>query len=177
MTEVTIRALEMADWEDVAALFLAPICRWGTLQMPYQSCDEIKQKLENSPAGVHRLVAVVKDSQKVVGMIGLHTYQGRRAHVGAIGMSVHDDYQNQGVGSKLMAAVMDLAENWLNLKRLELTVYTDNPKAIHLYEKYGFVIEGTLRQWALRDGAYIDAYTMARLSNEGRLGNLTALHH
>lgn len=64
-----------------------------------------------------------------------------------------------------MAAVMDLAENWLNLKRLELTVYTDNSKAIHLYEKYGFVIEGTLRQWALRDGAYIDAYTMARLSN------------
>ena len=165
MTEVTIRAFEMADWEDVAALFLAPICRRGTLQMPYQSRDEIKQKLANPPAGVHRLVAVVKDSQKVVGIIGLHTHQGRRAHVGAIGMSVHDDYQNQGVGSKLMAAVMDLAENWLNLKRLELTVYTDNSKAIHLYEKYGFVIEGTLRQWALRDGAYIDAYTMARLSN------------
>lgn len=62
-----------------------------------------------------------------------------------------------------MEAVIDLAENWLNLKRLELTVNTDNPSAIHLYEKYGFVIEGTLRKNAFRAGTYIDGYAMARV--------------
>jgi len=164
MTEVTIRAFEIADWEDVATLFLALNCQWGTLQMPYQSRDEIKQKLENPSAGVHRLVAVVNDCQKVVGMISLHTYRGRRAHVGAIGMMVHDGYHNQGIGSRLLEAVIDLAENWLNLKRLELTVNTDNSSAIHLYEKFGFVIEGTLRKNAFRAGAYIDGYAMARVS-------------
>lgn len=163
MASVTIRAFEMADWEDVATLFLAPNCRWGTMQMPYQSRDEIKRKLENPPQGLHRLVAVFNTSQKVVGMITLHVHQGRRAHVGSLGIFVHDDYQNQGIGSQLMQAVINLAENWLNLKRLELTVYTDNKSAIHLYEKYGFMIEGTSTKYAFRDGAYIDAYSMARL--------------
>lgn len=164
MKEVTIRAFEMADWEDVAELFLLPNCLWGTLQMPYQSRDEIKHKLENPPLGVHRLVAVDNDEQKVVGMISLQIYSGRRAHVGQLGMMIHDDYQNQGIGSKLLEAVIELAEDWLNLKRLELTVNIDNPSAIHLYEKYGFVIEGTLQKNAFRAGAYVDGHIMARVN-------------
>lgn len=166
MFEVTIRAFEMNDWEDIAELFLAPLCRWGTLQMPYQSRDEIKQKLASPTSKLHRLVAVIDEEQKqrIVGMVSLHTYHNRRAHVGGLGMSVHDDYQNRGIGSQLIKAVVDLGENWLNLKRLELTVYTDNPSAIHLYEKYGFVIEGTLRKYALRAGTYVDAYAMAKVS-------------
>ena len=66
-----------------------------------------------------------EQKQKVVGIISLRTFRDRRAHVGQLGIFVHDDYQNQGIGSKLMEAVIDLAENWLNLKRLELTVNTD----------------------------------------------------
>ncbi len=57
-------------------------------------------------------------------------------------MSVHDDFQNRGVGSALMAAMIELADNWLGLRRIELEVYADNAAAIHLYEKFGFVIEG-----------------------------------
>lgn len=164
MTQVTIRAFEMTDWSDVAELFLAPGCRWGTLQMPYQSRDEIRHKLENPPQDFYQLVAVINhEQQKVVGMVSLRTFRGRRAHVGQLGIFVHDDYQNQGIGSKLMEAVIDLAENWLNLQRLELIVNSDNPSAIHLYEKYGFVIEGTLRKNAFRAGSYIDGYAMARV--------------
>jgi len=44
-----------------------------------------------------------------------------------------------------------------------LSVYTDNAPAIHLYEKFGFIIEGTARQFALRNGVYVDAHMMARL--------------
>jgi putative acetyltransferase len=163
MSEVTIRGFEMADWENVAELFMAPNCQWGTLQMPYQSRDAIKEKLENAPPDMYRLVAVVNKNQKVVGMIGLRTHSGRRAHAGQLGMFVHDDYQNRGIGSSLMEAIINLSDRWLNLKRLELTVYTDNPHAIHLYEKFGFVIEGTMQSYAFRDGHYVDAYAMARV--------------
>jgi len=48
--------------------------------------------------------------------------------------------------------MIDLADQWLNLSRLELEVYTDNDAAIHLYKKFGFVIEGTRHQFAYRDG-------------------------
>ena len=76
---------------------------------------------------------------------------------------VHPDFWNQGVGSELVGAMVELADNWLGITRLELTVYTDNAPAIHLYQKFGFVIEGTLRAFALRDGEYVDTYAMARV--------------
>ena len=54
--------------------------------------------------------------------------------------------------------------NTNGLRRVELTVWTDNKAAVHLYEKFGFVVEGTARQFARRDGEFVDAYYMARLS-------------
>jgi L-phenylalanine/L-methionine N-acetyltransferase len=77
--------------------------------------------------------------------------------------AVRDDWQGQGVGQALMQAAIDLADNWLNLSRLELEVYTDNEPALRLYTKWGFTIEGTLVQYAYRDGRYVDTYQMARL--------------
>jgi putative acetyltransferase len=65
-----------------------------------------------------------------------------------------------------MAAAIDLADNWYNLRRLELEVYTDNAAAIRLYQRFGFVIEGTHHSYAYREGAFVDAYSMARLRNE-----------
>ena len=78
-------------------------------------------------------------------------------------MAVHDDWQGRGVGSALMAALVDLAENWIDVQRIELTVYADNAAAVHLYKKFGFEVEGTLRSYAFRHGVYVDAYYMARL--------------
>jgi putative acetyltransferase len=78
-------------------------------------------------------------------------------------MTVRDDWHGRGVGSALMQAALDLADNWLNLARLELEVFVDNAPAIHLYQKFGFCIEGTLVQYAYRDGQFVDTYTMARL--------------
>jgi putative acetyltransferase len=99
----------------------------------------------------------------------LHTFpnKARRRHAGAIGLIVHDESQGKGIGSALMHAGVDLADKWLNLTRLELEVYTDNAPAIHLYERFGFEREGTLRQYAFRDGNYVDAYLMARLRPSG----------
>jgi putative acetyltransferase len=101
----------------------------------------------------------------VVGNLGLHSMakSPRRRHAGYVGMSVHDAWHRHGVGTALMSAAIDLADNWLQYTRLELTVYVDNPGALALYRKCGFEIEGTLRQYAFRDGKYVDAYTMARL--------------
>ncbi|MFT7677470.1 MAG: putative acetyltransferase, partial [Planctomycetota bacterium] len=160
-TDTNVRAFAMDDWRDVAELFLAPKCCWGTLQLPYQSMDDIKAKLESPPAGMHRLVA--EREGKVLGMLGMHTFKGRRAHVSDIGMFVHDDAQGQGLGTSLLAAAIDLSENWLNLHRMELTVYPDNAAAIGLYEKHAFQREGTLVDYAYRDGKYGDALCMARL--------------
>jgi putative acetyltransferase len=76
---------------------------------------------------------------------------------------VRDDWQGRGVGTKLMEALIDLADNWLGALRVELTVYTENERALKLYRRFGFEIEGTYRGYSLRAGAYTDTYAMARL--------------
>ncbi len=78
-------------------------------------------------------------------------------------MAVRDDCQSRGAGTALMKAAIDFAENWLNLARLELEVFVDNVSAMRLYEKLGFTIEGTMADFAFRDGQYVDTHIMARL--------------
>ncbi|MFU7507526.1 GNAT family N-acetyltransferase [Vibrio cholerae] len=87
----------------------------------------------------------------------------RRRHVGTFGMGVKDDVQGLGVGSALLKTVIDLAANWLNLNRIALPVYVDNERAINLYKKFGFVIEGESKAYAFRNGSYVDVYHMARV--------------
>ena len=69
-----------------------------------------------------------------------------------------------GSVSSLWTRRLILLTNWHNL-RLELTVYTDNDRAIRLYKRCGFEQEGVLRKYAFRDGGYIDALTMARFKS------------
>lgn len=87
----------------------------------------------------------------------------RRSHVATFGISVAADVQGRGVGHALMREMVNLCDNWLRIERIELTVFADNPAALALYKKFGFEIEGTGRNFALRNGDYVDAYYMARL--------------
>lgn len=158
---VIVRGLEVADSDAIADIFLSPTCQRQTLQLPFQSRDRMKERTEKMAKEGHSLVAVIDET--VVGMLGLEIGKGRRAHVGQIGMIVRDDFQHQGIGSRLLECGLNLTQQWLNLTRLELHVYCDNEAAIRLYQKYGFEIEGTLRQYAFRDGEYVDAYAMAKV--------------
>jgi len=160
---IQIRQTEPDDYMAVWQVYAGPRAIWGTMQVPFPSVERWRKKLAEPPPGLFSLVACVE--AEIVGQASLHTFPNtpRRRHVGAIGMAVRDDWQGKGVGTALMQAVVDLADNWLNLTRLELEVYTDNAAAVHLYKKFGYQIEGTLVDFAFRDGQYVDAYHMARL--------------
>jgi putative acetyltransferase len=107
-------------------------------------------------------VAVVEG--KVVGQISIHqSSRPREAHAAGLGMMVDPDYWGMSIGTQLMDTVLDLADNWLNLKRVELEVNIDNPAGVRLYEKAGFVIEGTKRFHTYGDGRWADSYFMARV--------------
>jgi putative acetyltransferase len=162
-----IRRAEPDDCSAIYEMFSSPKVFPGTLQLPYPSLEQWRQRLAESVEGTYNLVAVVGD--RVVGMVSVHTFptRPRRRHAGSIGMSVQDEWHGKGVGTALMRAGLDMADNWLNLTRLELEVYTDNEAAIRLYERHGFEHEGTLRQYAFRDGRYVDSYMMARLRPAG----------
>ncbi|MBB4234391.1 putative acetyltransferase [Rhizobium esperanzae] len=138
-----------------------PGYRAGTLRPPFTSIDAVRKRMESpSPSALN---LVVELDGRIVANGGMNRFEGRRQHAASLGMGVHDDFTGRGLGTFLMAAMVDAADDWLDIKRLELTVYTDNAVAIRLYEKFGFEKEGLLRAFGYRAGEYVDAFTMARL--------------
>ncbi|KXI21686.1 GNAT family N-acetyltransferase [Photobacterium sanguinicancri] len=159
---IEVRATEDKDIDEIRHLYAGEKAQAGTLQLPHPSFTMWQKRLTDMPSNVHSLVA--EFDGRIVGQLGLVLeLNPRRRHVASVGMAVHDDYQGQGVGSTILAAAVDLAENWLNISRIELTVYTDNEAGVALYKKLGFIEEGVAAQFAFRNGKYVDALYMAKV--------------
>ncbi len=156
-----IRAARVLDFEAIAAISAMPGFRAGTLRLPFQAAHLARKFLESQ--GENDLSLVAERDGVVVGSAGWKRFAGRRLHAAAIGMGVHDDHVGQGIGTALLCAIIDAADLWYAVRRLELTVYTDNDAAIRLYRRHGFETEGLLRDYAFKGGRYVDATTMARI--------------
>ena len=165
---LTLRARRPADAEGLAALINLPGVRFGTLRLPFHSPEDVLKRIEKTPAGDLQIVAVMEDL--IVGTAGLQRFGGRQAHVGGLGMAVHDGWIGRGVGTALLGALVEAADRWLGIWRLQLTVFVDNAPAIGLYQRFGFETEGTFRSYALREGRYVDALAMARLAGRHSKG-------
>jgi len=163
MNAISIRHFEPSDLPQVHALYAERQAFADTLQLPYQSMAHWEARLDPSQQDYTCLVALRDD--EVVGQLGLEVLRSlRRRHVATLGMGVKASARRSGVGSALLTAAIDKCENWMNVRRIEIEVYTDNAAAIALYERHGFVVEGTCRNYAFRDGRYVDAHVMARLA-------------
>ena len=116
----------------------------------------VKSSLEN---GNPMMVALA--GAEVIGWCDvLREFFPSRAHRGTLGMGLLPAWRGRGVGRRLLEATVAKAR-CEGFKRIELDVYADNPRAIALYEKAGFVREGIVRDASLIDGVFRDAILMA----------------
>jgi putative acetyltransferase len=156
-----LRAAESGDLTCITALMNQPHVRHGTLHPPF-SIPVQSRYLAEPPEGQKIIVAVAED--QLCGIAALVPGQGRRAHVADIMLlAVHDGWVRRGIGQALLRAVLDIADHWLGLRRVSLTVMADNVAAIALYQAHGFILEGCKRADVFRAGGYADALVMARL--------------
>lgn len=156
-----IRAVRIEDAPDLQELRTMEGVRENILGVVSETVAGVEAFIRSLAPDGHMLVA--EENGRVVGCVGLHIAgMPRVRHAGSLGIMVHTEYQGRGIGMALMKAMLDLADNWLMLKRVELSVFVDNERAVKLYEKLGFVIEGTKKYAAVRHGVYADEYLMAR---------------
>ncbi len=148
---ITIRAAEPSDAAASSALIGSDGVFEGTLQLPYAAvASHVERFSKMNPHSV-QLVAVARDAdnsaEQIVGHAGLFTTSTspRRMHVRGLGIAVASAWQGQGTGDQLMHVLLDWADNWAGVLRIELNVYTDNSRAM-----------------ALKDGLYADSMAMAR---------------
>jgi putative acetyltransferase len=161
-----IRPVRAEDVADVEAVRHQPGVLAGTLNIPSERRQDLQHQIEGLGPDDHELVAEIDG--RVVGTAALFANHGRMNHVGEIvHIMVHDEFQGRGIGRQLMAAILDIADNYLGLVRVELLVYPDNESAIRLYENLGFAHEGVKRKYSRRQGRLVDAVMMARIREEG----------
>lgn len=87
----------------------------------------------------------------------------RSRHEGLFGIMVRTDWQGRGIGRILIEKILDISDNWLNLKRIELVTFADNAKAIRFYESCGFKREALLRANMIKNGTFCDSLLMSRI--------------
>lgn len=115
--------------------------------------------LNNIANAYPQMVAVSEG--KVVGWCDIiPNSRAVHVHSGRLGMGVLPEFRGRGIGSSLIAKTIEAAHQF-RLIRIELTVYAKNLTAIALYERFGFLHEGVMKDACLIDGQYQDVYLMA----------------
>ena len=109
---------------------------------------------------------VVRRGDRLIGTTGLHRVNAINRSA-EFGINLGDlAYQNKGYGTEAARLMVRYGFEELNLNRIGLSVFANNPRAIRCYQKAGFVQEGCLRQALYRNGQFHDEYRFAILRDE-----------
>ena len=156
---VLIREFQMKDKESLIEMYEAlsdEAVRWGML--PYTRERIEKGWLSN----LHDLIIIVAIyNSKIVGHAQIFKHpHPRRKGIGDLIVYIHQDFRNVALGTAMLTKLIELAKKE-GLHRIGLRVIADNKRAVHLYQKFGFKIEGLTKEaYFGEDGKYHDELVM-----------------
>lgn len=180
---VRLRAPERSDIPQFAAWLNDPEVRAGLLiNLPMSVAEEENwfESMLKRPAAEHPMVIEIRkegageaggagtatESWEMIGNCGYNDIDWR-CRAGELGIFIGaKQYWNQGYGTEVMELLVRHGFETLNLNRVCLQVYANNPRAVRSYEKAGFVHEGCKRQAMYKDGQYVDILLMSVLRSE-----------
>jgi RimJ/RimL family protein N-acetyltransferase len=169
MTVIT-RSITLDDAEALAAFFIAIDSETQFLLFEpgerTQGPEEWRRRIEQTHAGGTNAILVAVDDDAPGELAGVLVAIGdarqRIKHSASLVLAVRKAYAGQGIATRLFAA----REEWARargLHRLYLQVQANNHRAVALYHKLGFTVEGFHRHAVRLDGEWVDDYTMAKL--------------
>ena len=170
-TRTRLRAVERGDVEKLHAWVNDPEVTEGlALYLPMSMRDEEGwfDRVANRPQPEKPLAIDCRegDGWRLIGNSGFFDLDST-ARSGELGIMIGDKtFWNKGYGTEAMGLLLQHGFMTLNLNRIFLRVYVNNPRAIRSYEKAGFILEGRLRQAVYQHGAYSDVLIMGVLRAE-----------
>jgi len=150
------------DWRTVRTLGRrAPMPRWAEERW-FEGMSEWWGKSD------YMFVSCLLEDDRVIGNCGLHELDLANGSA-MLGIAIgRPEDRGKGYGTEVLRALVGFGFDSLRLERIWLDVYAINPGARRVYERVGFVYEGTLRRSVFREGEYVDVIRMSILRDEWR---------
>jgi RimJ/RimL family protein N-acetyltransferase len=164
-SQITVRRATISDIPVLIRNF-QKVADEGIYVWTEQVSKEQRRGIENRLGNRRSLMLVaVFDEQgkkKMVGNLTLATIgtAKKSSHVRSLSMSVIDGYRESGVGNAMMDCAIDWARKTRGVEKISLSVFSSNKRAIGLYKKFGFQIEGILKRAFVIRGKYVDEIEM-----------------
>lgn len=170
MVAFGVREASPTDAAAFLALIHSIVAEYPGIDMPFAPDEYTLPEqnaanwMENVAAADNAIFLLAEADDQLIGSL---ICQGGRLradrHSASLSIYVRKDWRNQGVGQALMRQALDWASATGIIERIHLEVYARNQRGIHLYEKFGFEVEGRQRRAYYQGGEYIDMLMMARL--------------
>jgi ribosomal-protein-alanine N-acetyltransferase len=166
-----LSAVTLADAADFVRLYAQPGTRahWDAPPLADEAAAvALIGRVQASVAAgrAHAWAIRLRAGGPVIGACNFHRWQP--AHQRAtLGFFLDAGFWGRGLMREAVQTAIDFGWTGMHLHRIQAEVSPDNPSAIHLLERLGFVREGSLRDHVVVDGGYRDAWLYALLDPRG----------
>ncbi len=164
---ITLRLAGCRDAEEIISVIRtnAPDRSYVLMEHYGTRAETVKQYICSMDLEKNLLIVAATDRAVVGALSGIQMDSGKRpetSHILLIGLHMIQEYRGKGIGSKMLSFAVDWATK-RGFKKLEADIFTTNRRSLHLFERAGFVEEGT-RQKRIRIGKqYIDEVLMGKI--------------
>lgn len=168
MAEITYCRPTVVDAENIVAFYNAVGGETSYLSFEKDeypmSVKEQEDDIKGLEGNKNNVMILALDGKKLIGIATIHSSSKIKSrHDGELGIVVAKAYQGKGIGSELIRQLIDWAKQNGVTKRISLDTRADNIKAVELYMKFGFKIEGMRPNSTLLNGTYYDLYIMGMM--------------
>lgn len=126
-----------------------------------ESVEQEEDFIQNALRQENALFIIAEANGKVVGNLNFSGGPRQRtAHVGEFGVSILKDYWGNGIGEELIKYLISWSKSSGIIRKINLSVRTDNTRGINLYKKLGFLEEGIIKRDFLINGEFYDSLLM-----------------
>jgi len=142
------------------------IMAWTSPHIKQNSYEETERFFKERVISSYSFMIYSYTADKFVGITSLTNVDSKNRNAEFIIDIGEKDIWGQGIGLEAMNLVLKYAFFEMNLHRVFLRVFSFNERAINLYKKIGFKIEGEMRESLFRDGKWHSIVFMGLLKKE-----------
>lgn len=168
MTQITYRRAQESDAEKIVKFY--NFVGGETSYLSFEkdeyplSVEEQIQSIRSLEGNQTNIMLLAMDGEEIAGIATISSSGKIKArHDGELGIVVAKKYQGQGIGTELIRQLIEWAKGNGVTTRISLDTRADNIKAVELYMKFGFVVEGCRKNSTLLNGKCFDLYVMGMM--------------